>query len=99
MLRGSWADTEVCTDPAFPILEVFHQHDRAHGDVCRASPSTTKDWQCPIGCMGTEPKSRAPYCVRARVAGEPSLTAAAPCRVEVPVECVAERHCKLKTLE
>jgi len=92
IMKGYYASPVDCPDTTNPILDISHNTDAKHGDVCRNTMPKWHTWSCPVGCKATQPATKAPYC---------TLAYGEPCRIEAPVACVTDSHdgksCRLKT--
>lgn len=82
---GYYIAEKDCLDSKTPILDIQHNLNKAHGDVCRDKMPNWTTWSCPANCIATTPKSKPPYCI--------DLASGGPCRIKAPVLCLDGKEC------
>ena len=75
---GYYTDPNACPSQRYPILDIQHNTDPTHGDVCRNAMPHWAGWTCPTGCFAANPSTKAPYCLN---------DYNEVCRAKVPVVC------------
>jgi hypothetical protein len=91
LVAGYYADPIACPSQGFPILDIQHNTDPTHGDVCRNAMPKWNGWACPTGCFAASPRTKPPYC---------NNDYNEACRVKAPVLCdEGGIGCKVETAQ